>query len=142
MPSVEILRKPKKSLRRFRFGSMEDCFYFSFFIYLLIGLIIFYFLVKPLAKVDYRLANLKIESAQLDRRIVKLEQDLHKARADLLSFSTGSGIERIAREKLNMIYPGEILFTCRDSQGGQDYLIFDEEIYLFLFLLLKNFLYL
>jgi len=90
-----------------------------------IVLVAFYFLVKPLAKVDYRLANLKIKSEHLDSRISVLQRELDKLESDVVQYSTGPGIELIAREKLRMIYSGETLYTCRDSQGGQDYLIFD-----------------
>lgn len=96
---------------------------------IVIVLIVFYFLVKPLAKIDFRLANLKIRSDQLDSEISVLEKELEKVRADLNQFSTGPGIEFMAREKLRMIYPGETLYTCRDSQGGQDYLIFDGTVH-------------
>jgi len=90
-------------------------------------LIIFYFLVKPLAKVDYQLANLKLESIQLNNNIARLEHGLNSLQAKLTFRTSNPGIEIVARQR-GLVYPGETLYTCSDSQGRQqDYLRFDNE---------------
>jgi len=76
-----------------------------------------YFLVKPLAKIDYKIATLLRESERLDWKIEALEDDVATHENEINFKNTKSGIEYFARKELHMIYPGETLYVCKDSSG-------------------------
>ena len=80
-------------------------------------LIAFYFLVKPLAVIDYKIAKLLDENARLQTEKKRFETELSKLQSDIEKSKTYAGWEENARKKLQMVYSGEQLFICKDSQG-------------------------
>ncbi len=93
----------------------------------LLFMVIFYFLVRPFAKIDFQLANLKLESVQLDNQIAKLQEDLSYEKSKLSEFYSGHGISSIARERFRMVYPGETLYMCVNTEGRGTYQIHEPE---------------
>jgi cell division protein FtsB len=84
---------------------------------LLLVIVALYFLIKPLAVIDYKIARLLDENDRLNAQKLRLEADLDSLEQDMEKGKTLAGYELKARENLQMIYEGEKLYICKDSQG-------------------------
>lgn len=89
---------------------------FRIFLFICV-LIAFYFLVKPLAVIDFKIAKLMDENTRLQTEKKRFETELSKLQSDIEKSKTYAGWEENARKKLQMVYSGEQLFICKDSQG-------------------------
>ncbi len=85
---------------------------------LIIVLVILYFVIRPLAQIDYRHATLIKESKRLDGAIEDLTTKVEAVKSELATASTDAGIEKQARERLQMVNSGEIVYICKDSEGN------------------------
>jgi regulator of replication initiation timing len=84
---------------------------------LLMVLVAIYFLIKPLAVIDYKIARLLDENERLTAEKTRLEKTLDKLESEIEKGKTMAGFEQKAREKLQMIYDGEQIYICKDSLG-------------------------
>lgn len=84
---------------------------------LLVILVAFYFLIKPLAVIDYKIARLLDENERLTAEKTRLEKTLEKLESEIEKGKTMAGFEQKAREKFQMIYEGEQIYICKDSLG-------------------------
>lgn len=84
---------------------------------LLVILVAVYFLIKPLAVIDYKIARLLDENERLTAEKTRLEKTLGKLESEIEKGKTMAGFEQKAREKLQMIYEDEQLYICKDSLG-------------------------
>ncbi len=80
-------------------------------------LVVFYFLVRPLAVIDHKIAGLLEENTRLKAEKKRIEADLSKLDSDIEKGKTLAGFEQKARERLQMIYEGEQIYICKDPQG-------------------------
>ncbi|NLI40666.1 MAG: hypothetical protein GX421_05755 [Caldisericales bacterium] len=95
----------------------------------LVVLAVLYFLLRPIAQIDYRVANLLIEAKSLDESINSLKNDINVAKNEL---DINPGVyEKLAREQWQMVHPGEMIYICKDDEGNnilsQSNLIFREK---------------
>lgn len=80
-------------------------------------LVAVYFLIKPLAVIDFKIARLLDENERLTAEKARLEKTLEKLESEIEKGKTMAGYEQKAREKLQMIYEGEQIYICKDSLG-------------------------
>lgn len=80
-------------------------------------LVAVYFLIKPLAVIDFKIARLLEENERLSAEKTRLEKTLEKLESEIEKGKTTAGYEQKAREKLQMIYEGEQIYICKDSLG-------------------------
>jgi cell division protein FtsB len=83
---------------------------------LVIVLVGFYFLVKPLAKVDYSIANLEKRSKVLDDKIADIRTKINEIEFELKT--SDATYEYKARQKLQMVRNGETIYICKDNEGN------------------------
>ena len=83
-------------------------------ILILIGL---FFLIKPLAQEDYRIRSLIERGRSLDSEIEKLNTEIKELKTELESAKHDAGIERRARETMQMVRSGEKIYICTDTEG-------------------------
>lgn len=81
-------------------------------------LVIFYFLVRPLAVIDHKIAGLLEENTRLKAEKKRIEADLSKLDSEIEKGKTLAGFEQKARERLQMIYEGEQIYICKDPMGS------------------------
>lgn len=91
---------------------------FSRVFLLIIVLAITYFILRPLAQIDFRLATLTKESKRLDNAIEDITIKVEAVKSELATGSTDAGIEKQARERLQMVNSGETIYICKDSEGN------------------------
>lgn len=80
-------------------------------------LVALYFLIKPLAVIDFKIARLLDENERLTAEKTRVEKTLEKLDSEIEKGKTMAGYEQKAREKLQMIYEGEQIYICKDSLG-------------------------
>lgn len=83
---------------------------------LMIILVGFYFLVKPLAQVDFSIANLEKRSKVLDGKITDLKARINDIEFELKT--SDATYESKARQKLQMVRNGETIYICKDNEGN------------------------
>lgn len=83
---------------------------------LIIVLAVFYFLIKPLAQVDFSIANLEKRSKVLDDKIMDLKAKINDIEFELKT--SDATYESKARQKLQMVRNGETIYICKDNEGN------------------------
>lgn len=83
---------------------------------LIVFLVGFYFFVKPLAKVDYSIANLQKRSKVLDDKIAEIRNKINEIEFELKT--SDATYEYKARQKLQMVRNGETIYICKDNEGN------------------------
>ena len=83
------------------------------FVLILVGI---YFAIRPLAQVDFRIANLIKRSNVLDEKIAEINSKISEIEFELKT--SDSSYEYKAREKLQMIRNGETIYICKDNEGN------------------------
>lgn len=76
----------------------------------------FYFLVKPLAKVDFSIANLEKRSKVLDDKIADTKTKINEIEFELKT--SDATYEYKARQKLQMVRNSETIYICKDNEGN------------------------
>ncbi len=64
--------------------------------------------------------KLEREKMGLEKRNAELKQELEEKESELANSDDPEYIEKLVREKLHMVYPGEILYLKKDGEDGQD----------------------
>lgn len=83
---------------------------------LIVVLVGFYFLIKPLAQVDYSIANLEKRSKVLDDKIADIRDKINEIEFELKT--SDATYEYKARQKLQMVRNGETIYICKDNEGN------------------------
>lgn len=63
------------------------------------------------------IATLEIREKELKKRIEELERDNRQLKASLETYSTPEGIERLARERLGLVKPEELVIYTVDDKN-------------------------
>jgi cell division protein FtsL len=63
------------------------------------------------------IATLEIRERELKKRIEELERDNRQLKASLETYSTPEGIERLARERLGLVKPEELVIYTVDDKN-------------------------
>jgi cell division protein FtsL len=69
---------------------------------------------------ESKLRQLRAEEAACQQKIVVLKEDVEALEVELENASSPETIERIAREKLKMVKPNEIIYIIQDDNAEAD----------------------
>ncbi len=72
---------------------------------------------------EAKLQQLRAEEAACQQKIVVLKEDVEALEEELENASSAETIERIAREKLKMVKPNEIIYIIQDDNAEADGII-------------------
>ena len=87
---------------------------------LLIYAAVVVFVVAAISVSAVEIISLEKEKAQLAAEQAELKKELEAARDELANTDDPDYIEQQVREKLNMVYPGEIIYVSPDEENKID----------------------
>ena len=87
---------------------------------LLIYVAVIVFVVAAISVSAVEIISLEKEKAQLAAEQAELKKELEAARDELANTDYPDYIEQQVREKLNMVYPGEIIYVSPDEENKID----------------------
>ena len=87
---------------------------------LLIYAAVVVFVVAAISVSAVEIISLEKEKAQLAAEQAELKKELEAARDELANTDDPDYIEKQVREKLNMVYPGEIIYVSPDEENKVD----------------------
>ena len=87
---------------------------------LLIYAAVIVFVVAAISVSAVEIISLEKEKAQLAAEQAELKKELEAARDELANTDDPDYIEQQVREKLNMVYPGEIIYVSPDEENKID----------------------
>lgn len=87
---------------------------------LLIYAAVIVFVVAAISVSVVEIISLEKEKAQLAAEQAELKKELEAARDELANTDDPDYIEQQVREKLNMVYPGEIIYVSPDEENKID----------------------
>lgn len=87
---------------------------------LLIYVAVIVFVVAAISVSAVEIISLEKEKAQLAAEQAELKKELEAARDELANTDDPDYIEQQVREKLNMVYPGEIIYVSPDEENKID----------------------
>ena len=87
---------------------------------LLIYAAVVVFVVAAISVSAVEIISLEKEKAQLAAEQAELKKELEAARDELANTDDPDYIEQQVREKLNMVYPGEIIYVSPDEENKVD----------------------
>ena len=64
--------------------------------------------------------QLEREKSSLEKKNTELTQELEKKESELANSDDPEYVEKLVREKLHMVYPGEILYLKKDEGTDAD----------------------
>jgi len=89
---------------------------------LLLILVGFYF-VYNMVQADQKLQELEVTKAELNENITDLEHEINRLEDEYAYSKTPEAVEKIAREKLKMVKPDEIIYLIKaleDEKKNQE----------------------
>lgn len=87
---------------------------------LLIYAAVIVFVVAAISVSAVEIISLEKEKAQLATEQAELKKELEVAKGELANTDDPDYIEQQVREKLNMVYPGEIIYVSPDEENKID----------------------
>lgn len=87
---------------------------------LLIYVAVIVFVVAAISVSAVEIISLEKEKAQLATEQAELKKELEVAKDELANTDDPDYIEQQVREKLNMVYPGEIIYVSPDEENKID----------------------
>lgn len=87
---------------------------------LLIYAAVIVFVVAAISVSAVEIISLEKEKAQLATEQAELKKELEAAKDELANTDDSDYIEQQVREKLNMVYPGEIIYVSPDEENKID----------------------
>ena len=87
---------------------------------LLIYVAVIVFVVAAISVSAVEIISLEKEKAQLATEQAELKKELEAAKDELANTDDPDYIEQQVREKLNMVYPGEIIYVSPDEENKID----------------------
>ena len=87
--------------------------------------VLFYFgavllLVLIVSMASINIFQLEREKANLEKRNAELTKELDEKESELANSDDPEYVEKLVREKLHMVYPGEILYLKKDEDADAD----------------------
>ena len=77
-------------------------------------------LVIILGVASINVFKLEKEKMDLEKRNAQLQKQLEQKESELANSDDPEYIEKLVREKLHMVYPGEILYLKKDEEDDKD----------------------
>ena len=80
----------------------------------------FLILVLVIGIASINVIQLEREKSTLEKKNTELTQELEKKESELANSDDPEYVEKLVREKLHMVYPGEILYLKKDEDVDTD----------------------
>lgn len=81
----------------------------------IIFIVVFLYFSYNYIRQEMKLQEIAIENHSKKIELQKMNNDIEKLEKDLAEIKSNKNISRLAREKLKMVYPDEVLYIIEDE---------------------------